>query len=307
MIEVKSIKKSFGDLTAVSEVSFTANRNEIFGLIGPNGAGKSTTIRMIMNILAPDEGQILFDGNPIKEKDKERIGYLPEERGLYKKVKVNEMLIYLAKLKNADIQESQKRIDYWLDRFDLMQWKEAKIEELSKGMGQKVQFIASMAHDPELIFLDEPFAGLDPVSSDQLRDSILDLGKQGKTILFSTHIMEHAEKICSNIFLINKGREVISGRLEDVKDTHGKKSVIIEFDGNSDFVRDLTMVKKVITYPRYMEIELTDDGDPDVLLKKMVDNVSVRKFEITTPSLHKIFVDRVGKKPEEISKEEEKK
>ncbi|MFP4443807.1 MAG: ABC transporter ATP-binding protein, partial [Spirochaetia bacterium] len=255
MIEVKSIKKSFGDLTAVSEVSFTANRNEIFGLIGPNGAGKSTTIRMIMNILAPDEGQILFDGNPIKEKDKERIGYLPEERGLYKKVKVNEMLIYLAKLKNADIQESQKRIDYWLDRFDLMQWKEAKIEELSKGMGQKVQFIASMAHDPELIFLDEPFAGLDPVSSDQLRDSILDLGKQGKTILFSTHIMEHAEKICSNIFLINKGREVISGRLEDVKDTHGKKSVIIEFDGNSDFVRDLTMVKKVITYPRYMEIE----------------------------------------------------
>lgn len=305
MIEVKSIKKTFGDITAVSDISFTANRNEIFGLIGPNGAGKSTTIRMIMNILAPDDGQILFDGNPIQEKDKERIGYLPEERGLYKKVKVNEMLIYLAKLKNADIQESQERIDYWLDRFDLMQWKEAKIEELSKGMGQKVQFIASMAHDPELIFLDEPFAGLDPVSSDQLRDSILDLGKQGKTILFSTHIMEHAEKICNSIFLINKGREVISGRVEDVKDTHGKKSVIVEFDGNSEFVKDLAMVKKVITYPRYLEIELTDDGDPDVLLKKLVDNVSVRKFEITTPSLHKIFVDRVGKKPEEISKEEQ--
>jgi ABC-2 type transport system ATP-binding protein len=303
MVEVKNIKKYFGSLKAVENISFTANRNEIFGLIGPNGAGKSTTIRMIMNILIPDEGSILFDGKPIREKDKERIGYLPEERGLYKKVKVNEMLIYLAKLKNADVMESQKRIDYWLDRFDLKKWKDSKIEELSKGMSQKVQFIASMVHDPELIFLDEPFAGLDPVSSDQLRDSILELGKKGKTILFSTHIMEHAEKICSSIFLINKGTEVISGRLEDVKDRHGKRSIIVEFDGDSSFIKNLDMVKKVITYPRFLEIELTDNGNPDELLKHLAENVSVRRFEITTPSLHKIFVDLVGKKPEEIAKE----
>ncbi len=298
MIEVKSVTKAFETVQAVNCVSFSAVPGEIFGLIGPNGAGKSTTIRMIMNILLPDSGEILFDGKPLCEKDKDRIGYLPEERGLYKKVKVNDMLVYLADLKGKNPRESQKQIDYWLDRFDLMQWKHRKVEELSKGMAQKVQFIASVAHDPDLLFFDEPFSGLDPLSSDLLLESISDLGKRGKTILFSTHIMDHAEKICSRIFLMNKGKEVLYGSIEDVKNRYGKNSVIIEFDGNADFLSSLPFVEHVISYPRWLEVELTEQGDPDDLLKALIGRIRLRRFQIVAPSLHKIFIDLVGKTKE---------
>ncbi|MDA3898570.1 MAG: ATP-binding cassette domain-containing protein [Desulfobacteraceae bacterium] len=184
MIEVRSICKNFGEVRAVRDLSFAAERGEIFGILGPNGAGKSTTIKMILNILAPDSGSILLNGTHLGEKEKNNIGYLPEERGLYRKVKINEILLYLASLKNANPRRSEKRLDEWLDRFDLAQWKKRTPETLSWGMAQKIQFIASILHNPEFLFLDEPFSGLDPISTDMLREAILDLGKEGKTILY---------------------------------------------------------------------------------------------------------------------------
>jgi len=293
MIELKNVSKSFTGLQAVDGVSFRTRPGEIFGLIGPNGAGKSTTIRMIMNILAPDSGEILFDGRPIGEKDKERIGYLPEERGLYKKVKVNEVLRYLGSLKTDDRAALQKNIDSWLEKFSLVEWKDKPVEALSKGMSQKVQFIAAVAHDPEIIFFDEPFSGLDPVSSDLLKDSILDLGRQGKTILFSTHIMDHAEKICDQIFLINRGKELLSGSLEEIKARHGRNVVTLEFSGDGRFIRDLPGVEQTMDYPRYCEVQLVEGYSPDLLLKDICGRLSLRKFEVEAPSLHKIFIGMV--------------
>lgn len=293
MIELQNVSKNFAGVQAVEDVSFQAEKGEIFGLIGPNGAGKSTTIRMIMNILAPDTGRILFDGHPICENDKNRIGYLPEERGLYKKVKVNEVLRYLGSLKSDDKALIQKNIDYWLDRFDLGDWKEKPVETLSKGMSQKVQFIAAVAHDPEIIFFDEPFSGLDPVSSDLLKDSILYLGSQGKTILFSTHIMDHAEKICRRLFLINKGRELLSGSMETIRSTYSGNAVTLQFDGDGSFLRELPMVERSIDYPRYSEVELKTGHTPDDLLAALAGRISIQRFEVQVPSLHNIFIKLV--------------
>jgi ABC-2 type transport system ATP-binding protein len=295
MIELRSVSKSFGQVSAVREVSFATKEGEIFGLLGPNGAGKSTTIKMIMNILAPDTGEILFNGKHISEEDKDRIGYLPEERGLYRKVKINEMLLYLASLKNADMSAAAKRLDQWLARFDLSEWKTRTPDSLSKGMAQKVQFIASILHDPEFIFLDEPFAGLDPVSTDVLREAVLELGGQGKTILFSTHNMEVAEKICSRILVIDHGREVISGSLAEIKSRYGHNTVVAEFDGTLDMNALSALVKDVQRYPRWVEIELAAGASPQDLLKVLVGQVAVRRFELVSPSLHKIFVEIVGK------------
>lgn len=294
MIELKNVCKNFTGIQAVDDISFQARQGDIFGLIGPNGAGKSTTIRMIMNILVPDSGEILFDGRPIREKDKDRIGYLPEERGLYKKLKVNEVLRYLGSLKTSDKPGLQKNIDHWLDRFALSDWKEKPVAALSKGMTQKVQFIAAVAHNPEILFFDEPFSGLDPVSSELLKDSILQLGQQGKIILFSTHIMDHAEKICRQIFLINKGRELLSGSLEDIKDTYGRNGVTLEFDGDGSFIRDLPMVEHSIDYPRYSEVQLKEGRSSDELLQALLGRLSLRKFEVQAPSLHKIFIGMVN-------------
>ncbi len=295
MIELRAVCKSFGQLRAVDKISFATREGEIFGLLGPNGAGKSTTIKMIMNILAPDSGTILFNGETIRESDKDRIGYLPEERGLYRKVKINEMLLYFASLKNADHAAAEKRLDEWFERFDLTEWKTRTPETLSKGMAQKVQFISSILHDPEFLFLDEPFSGLDPVSTDVLREAVLELGSQGKTILFSTHNMEVAEKICSRILIVDHGREVISGSLADIKSRYGHNVVVAEFDGTIDFASLSGMVRDVTRYPRWVEIELAEGASPQTLLSILVSQVSVRRFEVVSPSLHKIFVEIVGK------------
>ncbi len=295
MIELRSISKSFGQVRAVQDVSFSAREGEIFGLLGPNGAGKSTTIKMIMNILAPDAGEILFNGTRITEADKDRIGYLPEERGLYRKVKINEMLLYLASLKNADMAAAARRLDQWLARFDLSEWKTRTPDALSKGMAQKVQFIASILHDPELLFLDEPFSGLDPVSTDVLREAVLELGGRGKTILFSTHNMEVAEKICTRILVVDHGREVISGSLAEIKSRYGHNTAVAEFDGSLE-TNDLSgLAASVTRYPRWVEIELAEGVAPQELLKALVNRVAVRRFELVSPSLHKIFVELVGR------------
>jgi ABC-2 type transport system ATP-binding protein len=294
VIELRSVTKSYGPVKAVDKISFMTKAGEIFGLLGPNGAGKSTTIKMIVNILQADSGSILFNGNPISEADKDRIGYLPEERGLYRKVRINEMLLYLASLKNADPSAAEKRLDKWLSRFDLMDWKTRTPEALSKGMAQKVQFIASVLHDPEFLFLDEPFSGLDPVSTDVLREAVLELGSRGTTILFSTHNMEVAEKICSRLLIIDRGREVISGSLAEIKSRYGHNTVAVEFDGTLDFGSLSNLVSSVSRFPRWVEMELAEGASAQTLLQRLVGQVSVRKFEVVSPSLHKLFVELVG-------------
>jgi ABC-2 type transport system ATP-binding protein len=295
MIELRSVSKTYAAVKAVQEVSFAARPGEIFGLLGPNGAGKSTTIKMIMNIIAPDSGEILFKGKRMTPADTDRIGYLPEERGLYRKVKIGEMLLYLASLKNADMAAAERRLDQWLERFDLREWKTRTPEALSKGMAQKAQFIAAVLHDPEFLFLDEPFSGLDPVSTDVLREAVLELGKAGKTILFSTHNMEVAEKLCSRILVIDHGREVISGSLADIKGRHGHNAVVAEFDGDLDPALLSSLAADVRRFPRWVEIELAAGATPQQVLKVLADRVAVRRFEVVSPSLHKIFVELVGK------------
>jgi len=299
MLELIEVKKYFAKVKAVDGISFIARPGEIFGLIGPNGAGKTTTIRMIMNILAPDSGKILFSGSPLNEKHKMHIGYLPEERGFYKKVRVFDILCYFASLKSDNEKRYRKQIDLWLERFELMPWKYSKVEELSKGMSQKVQFIAAVAHEPDILFFDEPFSGLDPVSSDILLKAILELGQAGKTILFSTHIMEHAEKICSQIFLINKGREILSGSLTDIKNRFGQKTVVIEYEGQADFIEHLPQVASVVHYPHYLEINLKD-GEPNELLRLLVAKLNVRRFEVKAPSLHNIFIQVIKAEEEDV-------
>jgi ABC-2 type transport system ATP-binding protein len=294
MLQTTDIRKAFGDTVAVDGLTLAAEPGEIFGLLGPNGAGKTTTIRMIMNILAPDSGTITFRGSKMTEEDKNHIGYLPEERGLYRKVTVSDMLLYLAALKNVGRDEAEPRMLTWLERFGLAEWKGRKIEELSKGMAQKVQLIAAIVHDPDFVFLDEPFSGLDPVSTDVLRDAVVDLNKAGKTVFFSTHSMEQAERICHRIIIMDHGKAVIEGPVSEVKQRYGKKSVAVEFDGDIDFLNGHPSIKSIIRYPRWAEIELIEGHDADELFGLLAGKVSVRRFEVLLPSLHKIFVDQLG-------------
>lgn len=281
-------------MQAVAGLSFEARPGEIFGLIGPNGAGKSTTIRMIMNIIAPDSGTISFDGSPISEADKDRIGYLPEERGLYRKAKLGEVLEYLAAIKGAKPALYRPSIDTWLERFGLSEWKHRKVQELSKGMAQKAQFIAAVAHNPSVVFFDEPFSGLDPLAQDELLAVMVELKQKGATVLFSTHIMEHAEKICERILLMDKGKEVVYGTMADIKAQYGRNAVQLEFDGDASFVAGLEFVESVVSYPRWIEVELKEDADPDLLFRALAGRLRVRRFETVAPSLHKIFVRLVG-------------
>lgn len=294
MISVEDIFKSYENVNAVNGLSFEAKPGEIFGLIGPNGAGKSTTIRMIMNIIAPDSGRILFNGHPLSEADKEDIGYLPEERGLYRKAKVGEVLEYLAAIKGAEQATARAEIDRWLERFGIAEWKHRKVSELSKGMAQKAQFIGAIAHRPSVMLFDEPFSGLDPLAQDELLGAIVELKQAGATVLFSTHIMEHAEKICERVFLMNKGREVFYGTMADIKAKYGRNAVRLEFDGDSGFVQELPCVASAQAYPRWLEVELKEGSDPDELFRAVAGRLRMRRFETVSPSLHRIFVRLVG-------------
>jgi ABC-2 type transport system ATP-binding protein len=237
MIELESVTKSYRKLKAVDNLSFKAEKGEIFGIIGPNGAGKSTTIRMILDIIKPDRGLISLMGE--KAPNLDRIGYLPEERGLYKKETVQSMLIYLGRLKGASYSDLNDKLDLWLKRFDLLEWRHKKIESLSKGMSQKVQFISALLHDPDILILDEPFSGLDPLSVEVLKEAIMEEAARGKTVLFSTHVMEQAEKLCHKILLLNKGQTLINGPLAQIKQKVGNRNIQIEFDGDATFIKKL--------------------------------------------------------------------
>ena len=294
VIKVENISKTFAALKAVDQVSFEIEEGVSFGLLGPNGAGKTTTIRMITNIIIPDSGRVSVMGNGDLKTAANYLGYLPEERGMYRKMKVGEVLLFLTALKEMNKSEAKKEIDYWLERLELMDWKKKKVEELSKGMQQKLQFIGTILHKPKLLILDEPFMGLDPINTNLIKNILLELKEKGTTIIFSTHLMESAEKLCDEIFLINKGRNVLSGKLGEVKKRFGKENVIIEFEGKDDFLKQSDLIKNFDNYGNYVEVQLKKDADAQILLQEAMKMARIRKFEIKEPSLHDIFIETVG-------------
>ena len=294
MIQIEKLRKVYSSKVAVDDVSFEVDKGVIFGLLGPNGAGKTTTIRMILNIILPDSGRVLFDGVPFSEETKSRVGYLPEERGLYKKNKVGDTIEYFGSLKNMNRLDIKKQAKYWLEKFDIKDRVTGKVEELSKGNQQKIQFIISVLHKPDLLILDEPFSGFDPVNQDLLKDLLIELKKSGKTIIFSTHQMEQVEKLCDRICLINDGKVVLSGNLNDVKKQHGNNSVKLSFSGDASFIKDYPNVKHINAFENYAEMIVTDK----FVFKNFIDDANkkleIKSFQIAEPSLHSIFVEKVG-------------
>jgi ABC-2 type transport system ATP-binding protein len=292
VLEVDGINKNFGKFKAVDDVSFSIDEGVIFGLLGPNGAGKTTTIRMIMNIIIPDSGRISVLGNSDARSSTSHIGYLPEERGMYRKMKVHNLLLFQAKLKSVPKSEARTAMDAWLERLELLDWKKKKVEELSKGMQQKLQFITTVQHKPKLLILDEPFGGLDPINQNLIKDILMDLKAQGTTIIFSTHVMESAEKLCEEIFLINKGKKVLYGNLGDIKKGFGRQNVYIEYVGSDAFLKS-DQIEKYDNYGNMVEIKLAADGNPQKILHEAAKNAEIRKFEIKEPSLNDIFIESV--------------
>lgn len=299
-LKLNNIRKEYDGKVAVDNLSLNIPRGVIFGIIGPNGAGKTTTIRMIMNIIAPDSGTITFDGQPVDESFKDRVGYLPEERGLYKKFTLEEVMIYMAELKGQPASITRTRIDGWLEKMGLSEYKTKKVQELSKGMQQKLQFVTTILHDPDIIILDELFSGLDPINMDLMKDIILDMKRDGKTVLFSTHVMEQAEKLCDHICMINRGHKVLDGTLTDIKRQFGRNSIQIDMEGDGAFIRQLAGVKGVSEFNNYIELQLKDDANPNVLLKEIAQIVSIKRFEIMEPSLYEIFIDVAKVDPSEL-------
>lgn len=296
-LRVENVTKRFGDFTAVDDLSFEVRAGRVFGFLGPNGAGKTTTIRMIVGITAPDEGKIELFAQKISNDLQNRIGYLPEERGLYKKMKIVDQLRYFAALKGVSRAEADKRIDFWLERMKLAEWKTKKTTDLSKGMSQKIQFIATVLHNPDLLVLDEPFSGLDPVNVEFLIDVIAEFKTQDKTIIFSTHLMETAERLCHDILLINKARKVIAGSLREVKESYGKNLIALRADGGEKVLEDKSLVAKIIEHADEKEIVLAENANAQNLLKKLIEaGAVVSKFEEIEPSLNDIFIEKVTEK-----------
>ncbi len=305
LLDIDSIHKVYDEKVAVDNLSLSVPRGVIYGIIGPNGAGKTTTIRMIMNITIPDRGEIRFDGKPISDAFKSRVGYLPEERGLYKKMTCEEVLLYLADLKGASKADVAGRIGHWLERMELSDYRDKKVEELSKGMAQKLQFISTILHEPDIVVLDELFSGLDPVNTELLKDVILDLKRNGTTILFSTHVMEQAEKLCEYLCMISKGHKVLDGSLSDVKNRFGTNSIHVQYEGDGAFMKGLAGVEAVREFPTYSELRLADAADGNAVLARIIEQVSVRRFEFKEPSLYDIFIQMAKVDPAELQSEPE--
>lgn len=294
MIEVKHLSKSFGKTVAVNNVSFEADEGRIFGLLGPNGAGKTTTIRMINYIIPQDSGEITIKGLKVSPKTQKLIGYMPEERGLYKKMKVGEQLMYLAQLKGLDSATAKKQIRYWLDRFNALDWHAKVVGELSKGMSQKIQFISTIVHDPDIYIFDEPFSGLDPINSELLKEIIIELREKGKTILFSTHRMEQVEQMCDDICLFNNGKVVLTGNLRSIKKEFGKNTVLLEFQGDSTFLDELEDVRINNRSTNFAEIRILNGSSHQEILRKAMERAEIHKFQLVEPSLNEIFISTVG-------------
>ena len=292
IVELGGVTKTFGQTTAVADLSLAVPPGSIYGFIGPNGSGKTTTLRMIVNILRPDRGAIRVFGEELRGPSTNRIGYLPEERGLYRRMKVREVLRFIGELKAG--RSVDQEVDGWLERFGLSDCANLKIEALSKGMSQKVQFIATVVYQPELLILDEPFSGLDPVNLDVLRQAVWELRTRGVTILFSTHDMTMAERMCDFIFMIFRGRKVLDGTLSSIQDRYGADTVRIRADGGAALLRGLPGVEAVDDSGNLHEVRLAPQGDPQRLLAELIQRTRVQSFEVSRPSLHDIFVRIAG-------------
>mgnify|MGYP001364280194 FL=1 len=294
MLIIENLKKSYDGVEAVKDISFTVEEGDIYGFLGPNGAGKTTTIRMIMGIIRPDEGLITLDGNDIDTYNRQNLGYLPEDRGLYQKQRIAEILYYFCSLRGINKTDAKEKISFWLSRFGLENQKSRKVEELSKGNQQKVQFILSLIHDPDFVILDEPFTGLDPLNQLLLKEVIQEKQSEGKTIIFSTHQMEQVERLCNNICLINDGNIIVEGSLNEIRKMHSNEAVEVYFSGNvnsdeaSKFLNDAEIVGNTLSGVLY--------NDPREFISWINAKVDVTSFHLKVPSLEQIFLEEVGKK-----------
>lgn len=294
-LEVKNLTKTFEKVVAVDNASFEVPEGSIFGLIGRNGAGKTTTIRIMMGIYLPDSGEVALRGVKVGQEFKNQVGYLPEERGLYKKMKVLETLLYFAELKGKSGREVHKKAEEYLKRFELYDRRLSKIEDLSKGNQQKIQFIATILHDPEFIILDEPFSGLDPINTNLLKEIILEMKQRGKVIIFSTHLMDFAEKMCDHVVMIDHGKVILKGSLKEIKSNYAQKNVSLTYDGDISFLKSHPIVERIADYGNTTGIRLKDANQTQQLLKLLVErNVSVKKFDANDISLQEIFIELAG-------------
>lgn len=293
-LQLSNVTKLFGNFTAVDNLSLTIPAGEMFGFLGANGAGKTTTFRMILGLLDPNDGEIIWGGKPINYSTSGMIGYLPEERGLYPKLKVREQLIYLARLKGMDKQEASRELTNWLERFKIPDYADKKVEELSKGNQQKIQFIAAVLHKPKLLILDEPFSGLDPVNVELLKGAVLKLRDGGTTIVFSSHRMEHVEEMCEHLCILQRGKPVVQGNLTEIKRSFGKKNIIIHSDAKLDFLVSTLGVIKVTPTAEGVKLQVEGEMIADRVLKEIVGKGFIRKFELEEPSLNDIFIEKVG-------------
>ncbi len=298
MLIVENLTKKFKNSIAVSNLSFKVTPGKIFGLLGPNGAGKTTTIRTVLNIIKPTSGSIIFNGKPITNQFFNQIGYLPEDRGLYKKSKVIDVLKYFAELKNLSSSNAIKTAEIWLNKLNVEKYRNNKIETLSKGNQQKIQFITAVFHNPELLILDEPFTGFDPINQQEIKKLILSFVSSGKIIILSTHQMDTAEKLCDEIMLINKGVEVTNGNLGNIKKRFGGNNLKIKYSGNGDFIYALPEVVQFEKYSNYAEIQLHEEVSPSDFLKIIVDKIQLNHFSVVEPTLNKIFIDLIKEHPE---------
>ena len=296
-VELNNVCKAYDKFIAVDDLSFKIAPGTMFGLLGPNGAGKTSTIRMMMGITMPDSGEVRMLGAPFTSAVLKRIGYLPEERGLYPKMKVIDQLVFIAELHGLSPAEAKRRAQRWGERLEIAHAYQQKTKELSKGMQQKIQFISTLMHEPEFVIMDEPFSGLDPVNSRLLEDVLVDLSKQGRTVLFSTHRMDQVEKLCDNICLVNKGKAVLNGNLRDIKKQYGHNRVQISFDGqkNGHSLNGNPLVKKVDANESYISVELAPGASAQQLLREVSAQSAISRFEVMEPSLEEIFIDVVGK------------
>ncbi|AXI39050.1 sodium ABC transporter ATP-binding protein [Bacillaceae bacterium ZC4] len=293
-LKLEQVTKKFGDFTAVDKLSLSIPEKEMFGFLGANGAGKTTTFRMILGLLAPTEGTITWNGEKIDYSTSPYIGYLPEERGLYPKLKVKDQIVYLARLRGMNKKDALKELANWLERFKVPEYAEKKVEELSKGNQQKIQFIAAVIHKPKLLILDEPFSGLDPVNVEQLKEAVIDLKNAGTSIVFSSHRMEHVEELCEHLCILHRGSPVVHGSLKEIKRSFGKKNLVIHADFDLNFLKDFPGVVKAKTTVEGIQLQIEREETAQQLLQEIVRKGFIRKFQIEEPSLHDIFIEKVG-------------
>lgn len=294
VLKLENITKKFGNFTAVDHLSLTIPEKEMFGFLGSNGAGKTTTFRIILGLLDASSGNVTWNGGRINYSTSHLIGYLPEERGLYPKLKVKEQLVYLARLRGMDKREAAQELVKWLDRFKIPEYMDKKVEELSKGNQQKIQFIAAVLHKPQLLILDEPFSGLDPINVELMKEAVVELKENGTTIVFSTHRMEHVEELCENLCILQRGKTVVKGTLKEIKRSFGKKNLVIHADFPLDFLENFPGVVKMKKTAEGVILQIESEYVAEKIMKEIVGKGFVRQFVLEEPSLNDIFIEKVG-------------